>query len=159
MYWKEILTPTLYFLRSSEQKIAQDMTKIAHESDASELEIYYKFYGLTPSDLGLYSLIEHNISGAAWIRNINDKAILSVGVKPEFRNKGIATAMLNQLFLEAGTIYDTLHVELKKDTKEIEFFKKLGFILQENSTTMIKNIENKEVIRPTDGYDPTRWIE
>ncbi len=153
------MSPTLYFLRSSEQKIAKDMTPYAYPNSTKELDIYYKYYGLTSSDLGLYALIDHHITGAAWIRNINDIPTLSVAVKPEFRNKGIASSMLNQLFLEAGTIYDTLHVEIIKESKEITFFEKLGFVLQDNSTTMIKKIENKAVVRPTDGYDPTRWIE
>lgn len=135
------------------------MTECAYESTAQELDIYYKFYGLTPSDLGLYALIEHEIAGATWIRNIDNKATLTIAVKPKFRNKSIASSMLKQLFLEAGTIYETLHVELAKDAKVIIFFEKLGFVMQDNSTTMIKNIENKEVVRPTDGYDPTRWIE
>ena len=153
------MTPTLYFLRSSEQKIAKDMSKLAYGEDKENLDIYYEYYGLTPSDLGLYSLIEHEIAGAVWVRKINNIPILSVVVKPKFRNKKIATTMLNQLFLEAGTIYDTLHVEIKKSSKEISFFEKLGFILQNNTTTMIKKIENKVVVRPTDGYDPSKWIE
>ena len=153
------MTPTLYFLRSSEQKIAKDMSKLAYGEDKENLDIYYNNYGLTSSDLGLYSLIEHEIAGAVWVRKINDIPILSIVVKPKFRNKQIATTMLNQLFLEAGTVYDSLHVEIIKDSKEISFFEKLGFILQDNSTTMIKEIQNKEVVRPTDGYDPSRWIE
>ncbi len=135
------------------------MTRYAHENSTKDVDIYYKNYGLNSSDLGLYSLVENEIAGAAWLRYIDKKAILSVGVKPEFRNKGIASAMLNQLFLEAGSIYNSLHVEVLKDSKEIEFFKKLGFVMQENFTTMIKSITNEAVVRPTDGYDPTRWMD
>ncbi len=135
------------------------MTRYAHENSTQDTESYYKHYGLNSSDLGLYSLVENEIAGAAWLRYIDKKAILSVGVKPEFRNKGIASAMLNQLFLEAGSIYNSLHVEVLKDSKEIEFFKKLGFVMQENFTTMIKSITNEAVVRPTDGYDPTRWMD
>lgn len=153
------MTPILYFLRSSEQKIAQDMSKYVYEGVSSELDIYYKNYGLNSSDIGLYALLESKITGAAWIRNINNQAVLSVGVKPEFTKQKIATAMLNQLFLEAGTIYDALHVEVFDDIKKIEFLKKFGFIMQNNSTTMIKQLEQKELVRPTDGYDPRRWMD
>ena len=149
------MIPTLYFLRSSESKIAKDMTRIAYGDD---LEIYYKNYGLNSSDLGLYALVDNQITGAVWVRWIDNKAVLSVAVKEAFRNQQIASHMLNQLFLEAGTIYDTLHVEIADDTKEVKFFKKLGFVKQDNKT-MIKTVKNEVVVRPTDGYDPTRWMD
>jgi hypothetical protein len=66
--------------------------------------------------------------------------------------------MLNQLFLEAGAIYDTLHVEIADKAKEVKFFQKLGFVKQGNSS-MIKEIKNEAVVRPTDGYDPTHWMD
>jgi len=149
------LIPTLYFLRSSEAKIAKDMTKIAY---GKELEKYYKNYGLNSSDLGLYSLVDNQIAGAVWVRFLDNKAVLSVAVKPEFRKQKIASHMLNQLFLEAGTIYDTLHVEIADDSKEAGFFEKLGFSKQGNSI-MTKKVKDEAVIRPTDGYDPTRWMD
>jgi len=149
------LIPALYFLRSSEGKIAKDMTQIAYGED---LEKYYKNYGLNSSDLGLYALIDNQITGAVWVRYIDNKAVLSVAVKEPFRNKQIASHMLNQLFLEAGTIYDTLHVEIDEDTKEVQFFEKLGFVKQDKSS-MTKNIKNEAIVRPTDGYDPTRWMD
>ncbi len=149
------MIPTLYFLRSSEAKIAKDMTQVAY---GQELEKYYKNYGLNSSDLGLYALVDNQIAGAVWVRWIDNKAVLSVAVKPEFRKQKIASHMLNQLFLEAGAIYDTLHVELATNTKELEFFEKLGFVKQDNKT-MTKTLKNEVVVRPTDGYDPTRWMD
>jgi ribosomal protein S18 acetylase RimI-like enzyme len=153
------LNPTLYFLRSSEQKIAKDMTSYAYTKDKKDLDIYYKYYGLNSSDLGLYALVNDQIAGASWIRYIDNKAILSVAVKPSFKESDIAKSMLDQLFLEAGAIYDALHVELDNNANDIDFFKDLGFIQDENPATMIKKIEKKEVVRPTDGYDPTRWMD
>ena len=149
------MIPTLYFLRSSEAKIAKDMTAIAY---AEDLEKYYRNYGLNSSDLGLYALVDNQITGAVWVRWIDNKAVLSVAVKEPFRNKKIASHMLNQLFLEAGAIYDALHVEIADEAKEVKFFQKLGFVKQGNSS-MIKEIKNEAVVRPTDGYDPTRWMD
>ena len=149
------MIPTLYFLRSSEAKIAKDMTKIVYEND---LEKYYKNYGLNSSDLGLYALVQNQIAGAAWIRFIDNKAILSVGVKKEFRNQKIASHMLNQLFLEAGAIYDSLHVEIDENAKEVSFLLKLGFIKVDESS-MKKEIKNETVVRPSDGYDPRKWMD
>ena len=131
------------------------MTQVAYGQD---LEMYYKHYGLNSSDLGLYALVDNQITGAVWVRWIDNKAVLSVAVKPEFRNQKIASHMLNQLFLEAGSIYDTLHVEIADDAKEVSFFEKLGFIKQNNSS-MTKTVKNEVVVRPTDGYDPTRWMD
>ena len=131
------------------------MTKIVYEDN---LEKYYKNYGLNSSDLGLYALVENQIAGAVWVRFIDNKAILSVAVKTEFRNKQIASYMLNQLFLEAGSIYNTLHVEIDQNLKEVNFFKKLGFV-KVDEFNMTKEVKNEVVIRPTDGYDPTRWMD
>lgn len=183
------MTPTLYFLRSTEQKITTDMLYFAYRLDTcekkledfSQLEIYNRYYGLSSKDLGLYALSGHIIAGAAWIRIlkeddnangfIDDKTpILTIGVKPEFRNKGIASAMLEQLFLEAGALFEQISVSVLKEEKSVGFFKKFGFIEVLNSNnkspidgakviTMIKKIPNERVTRPSDGYDPRKWMD
>ena len=83
----------LYFLRSSEQKIVNDMIKYAHPKDSENLSIYSDFYGLTAKDLGVYE--------------------------------------------------------------------KFGFEKADDSDAlvMVKKLEKKAVVRPTDGYDPTRWMD
>jgi len=183
------MNPTLYFLRSSEQKIATDMLKYAYRldeidksvEDFSELEIFSKFYGLSSKDLGLYALSEHNIAGAAWIRLLKEEdnaigfvnkatAVLTLGVKPEFRGKGIATAMLEQLFLEAGALFEHISVSVLNNEKALSYFKKFGFVEVENSQktspideseviTMVKKISNERIVRPSDGYDPRKWMD
>lgn len=183
------MNPTLYFLRSSEQKIATDMLKYAYRLDTldknvedfPELEIFSKFYGLSSKDLGLYALSEHNIAGAAWIRVLKKEdnaigfvneatAVLSIGVKPEFRGKGIATAMLEQLLLEVGALFEYISVSVLNHEKALSYFKTFGFIEVENSLntnpidgneviTMVKKVSNKRVVRPSDGYDPNKWMD
>lgn len=67
-----MLNPTLYFLRSSEQKITTDMLTFAMRldklnktlQDFPELNIYDRYYGLTTKDLGLYALNDNQIAGA-----------------------------------------------------------------------------------------------
>jgi len=172
--------PTLYFLRSSEQKIVTDMLHFAYKLDEVNKTLdeidgfkkYNDFYGLTTKDLGIYALKEHTIAGAVWIRLLKDETIpiLSIGVKPEFRNQGIATAMMEQLLLEVGTVFKQVKVDVLNNDRSIKYFEKFGFTILEDSTTlspvdgaqlisMIKNIKNEAVIRPTDGYDPTRWMD
>ncbi|MEK6659766.1 MAG: GNAT family N-acetyltransferase, partial [Campylobacterota bacterium] len=149
--------------------------------DFPELEIYSRFYGLSSKDLGLYALSEHKIAGGAWIRLLreDDKAnafvdektpILTIGVKPEFRGIGIGSAMLEQLFLEAGALFEQISVSVLNNEKGVSFFKKHGFVEVENSfrkssidgaevVTMIKELPKERVVRPTDGYDPQKWMD
>ncbi len=174
------MKPTLYFLRSSEQKIVADMLHYAYRldetdkkvQDFAELDIYCRFYGLSSKDLGLYALCEHKIAGAAWIRLLkeDEPPILTIGVKPEFRGVGIGSAMLEQLFLEAGALFERISVSALNNEKSVGFFKKHGFAEVENSlskspvdglevVTMTKELPKERVVRPTDGYDPRKWMD
>ncbi|MDQ7044019.1 MAG: GNAT family N-acetyltransferase [Sulfurimonas sp.] len=152
------MTPTLYFLRSSESKIVQDMTKYAHK-ETTKFNLYYDAYGLTPKDLGLYALVESAIVGAIWTRELqNETPSLSLAILPEHRSKGVATAMMEQFLLEAGVVYEELHVETYGEAKLISFYEKFGFTPLEE-TIMIKKLEKKELTRPSDGYDPRKWMD
>ncbi|MCW8955059.1 MAG: GNAT family N-acetyltransferase [Sulfurimonas sp.] len=183
------MTPALYFLRSSEQKIATDIIHFAYRldevsktiEDVKELDMYHKFYGLTDKDLGLYALVNHKIAGAIWMRllkkedNSNafvdeETPVLTIGVKPEFRNKGVGSAMLNQLLLEAGSLYKQISISLLDDERTIKYFEKFGFTKIEDSggkspvdnkdiISMIKSIPKEAVVRPSDGYDPKKWMD
>lgn len=184
-----MLNPTLYFLRSSEQKIATDMLHFAMRldelnktlQDFPQLDIYKNFYGLSSKDLGLYALSEHTIAGAVWIRILRaddgangfvdaNTPVLNIAVKPEFRGIGIGSAMLEQLLLEAGAVFEQISVSVVKGSKAVKFYEKFGFTKVASSEgkspvdeseviTMLKELEKKEVVRPTDGYDPRRWMD
>lgn len=147
----------LYFLRSSENKIVTDMFKYAHPNNPENLQKYTEFYGLTTKDLGLYALTDNQIAGAIWSRKMDDIPELSLAVLPEYKETQIATTMMEQFLLEAGELYEKISVIINEDT--VKFYEKLGFEKFENSGFMIKKLEKKEVIRPTDGYDPTRWMD
>ena len=177
----------LYFLRSTEQKIASDMLHFAYRLDVLErnvedfpaLKIYTKEYGATHKDMGIYALKEHKIAGAAWIRPLGEEAnafvdermpVLTMALKPEFRGQSIGSAMLEQLLLEAGTMYEQISVSVLQNSRAVKFYEKFGFIILENSDgksptdgsevfTMLKKLHIKEVVRPSDGYDPRRWMD
>jgi len=152
------MIPTLYFLRSSESKIAKDMTKYAHKA-ADNLNIYYDFYGLTSKDLGLYALVDNIIVGAIWTRELEDKIpSLSLAVLPEYRKKGIATAMMEQFLVEISAVSEVLIAETYENEALIKFYTKFNFTLHNNSL-MQKALEKKEIVRPTDGYDPRKWMD
>ena len=152
------MTPTLYFLRSSESKIVQNMTPFAHK-DAENLDIYYNFYGLSSNDLGLYALIDNAIVGAIWSRKIEgNPPLLSLAVLPEHRRKGLATAMMEQFLLEAGAVYEELNVDTYEKQSSINFYTKFGFT-STGGEMMQKLLKREEITRPTDGYDPRRWMD
>jgi len=184
-----MLSRSLYFLRSSEQKIATDMLRYAMRLDEinktvenfPELNIYDRFYGLSSKDLGLYALVEHKIAGAVWIRLLKeedgakgfvdaDTPVLNIAVIPEFRGNGVGFAMLEQLLIEAAAVFGQISVSVVKDSKAVAFFEKFDFQKVEGSEgkspidesevfTMLKKLQKKEIVRPTDGYDPRRWMD
>ena len=154
----------LYFLRSSEGKIVSDMAKHAYQNVDEDLSIYTKFYGLTTKDLGLYTLVDNKIAGAIWSRELNNNRetpVLSVAILPEFKGKGIGSFMMEQFLQEAGAVYEQISIDITHKPKAIKFYEKFGFEKTEDSDNliMIKKLEKKEVFRPTDGYDPTRWMD
>ena len=154
------MTPTLYFLRSSENKIVQNMLPLAHPQQ-DNLNIYSDFYGLTSNDLGLYALVESTIAGAIWSRRLNNEEIptLSIALLEEFRQKGIASAMMKQFLLEAAAEYDAIKIESYNSHSLIKFLKKFDFVQVDNSTLMVKELKREEIVRPSDGYDPKRWMD
>lgn len=184
------MNTTLYFLRSSEQKIVTDMLHYALRldevnkrlSDIPKLSIYEEFYGFTSKDLGLYILVDNQIAGAAWIRRLNadhgsngyindHTPILNIAVLPEYRRRSLGSQMLEQLSIEAGGLYDQISVSVLKDSSVLSFYEKHGFICHDNTVveqsfvdgkdviTLVKKLQKAAVIRPTDGYDPRRWMD
>ncbi len=151
----------LYFLRSSEQKIVKDMTKIAYPIEAENLERFYELYGLTSKDLGLYALVDNEIAGAVWTREVNGVPQISFAIVDKFKKQGVGIFMMEQFLQEAAAIYEKITIDISHKPKSIRFYEKFGFIKDENidNLIMIKRLEKKEVIRPTDGYDPTRWMD
>ena len=184
------MKPTLYFLRSSEQKILTDMLHYAMRlddvnkslSDLPKLAIYSEFYGYTSKDLGLYALVDNQLAGAVWIRRLNSEhgsngyiddntPILNIAVLPEYRGQGLGSQMIEQLFIEAGALYENISVSIVHDSLAISFYERHGFVRHDNGSveqsfvdgkevvTLIKKLQKAAVIRPSDGYDPRRWMD
>ncbi len=158
------MSKDLYFLRSSEQKIVENLTKIAHPQSSQNLETYSKFYGLTTKDLGLYALIDNVVAGAIWTRELNNNSqipVLSVAVLAEFKGQGIGSFMMEQFLLEVATVYEQITIDISHKPKAIKFYEKFGFVQDKDAKEfiLIKKLERKEIVRPSDGYDPTRWMD
>jgi ribosomal protein S18 acetylase RimI-like enzyme len=183
------MKPTLYFLRSSEQKIATDMLHYAARLDDArktlqevpKLAMYEKYYGLNGTDLGLYALGGHDIYGAAWIRLLREfddaeafideqTPVLNIAVKPQFRGQGVGSLMLEQLIAEAGALYESMSVAVVKESRAVSFFERFGFVTVEGVLrhshvddavliVMVKALPKEAVKRPSEGYDPTYWMD
>ncbi len=184
------MNTTLYFLRSSEQKIVTDMLHYAMRldevdkslADIPKLAIYEEFYGFTSKDLGLYALVDNQLAGAVWIRRLNadhgsngyvddNTPILTIAVLPAFRGLGIGSKMMEQLLIEAGALYERISVSVVSHSRAIGFYERHGFVAHSDgpkeksfvdgsdALTMTKTLHKAEVKRPTDGYDPRRWMD
>lgn len=139
----------------------------------SNTDIYTMAYGLKNTDIGVYSLTNDVVSGAAWLRLFNElhgasayvdnvTPVLTLAILPDMRGNGIGTLIMNQLLQEAAVVYDKISVLSNKESES--FYQKLGFFSLDDSDsndvfTMVKKLEKKAVIRPTDGYDPRRWMD
>lgn len=139
----------------------------------SNTDIYTMAYGLKNTDLGVYSLTNNVVSGAAWIRLFNEShgadayvdnvtPVLTLAILPEMRSNGIGALIMNQLLQEAAVMYDKISVLSNKHSKC--FYQKLGFFSLDDSDSndvfiMVKKLEHKVIERPTDGYDPRRWMD
>jgi ribosomal protein S18 acetylase RimI-like enzyme len=160
----------LYFLRSSEQRIVENMLEYAHPSDTTNLHIYSEFYGLTRKDLGLYALVDNEIAGAIWCRKLlkehnasafldEDTPVLSVAILPKFKSQDIASFMMEQFLQEAATLHPQLSIDISHKTESLPFYEKFGFKRVGESYILLKKLEQKEIVRPSDGYDPSRWMD
>ncbi len=166
------MNTTLFFLRSSEQKIAHNMFPYALSID-SNTDIYTIAYGLKNTDVGVYSLTNNIVSGAAWVRLFNEShcaaayvdnvtPVLTLAILPDMRGNGVGTLIMNQLLQEVAVVYDRISVLSNKDSES--FYQQLGFFSLDDSDSkdvfiMVKKLEKKVIIRPTDGYDPRRWMD
>lgn len=150
--------------------------------DLPKLAIYSEFYGYTSKDLGLYALVDNQLVGAVWIRRLNadhgsngyiddNTPILNIAVLPEFRSQGIGSQMLEQLSIEAGALYEQISISVLKDSPAVSLYERHGFMRHDNASveqsfvdgkdviTLIKKLQKAAVIRPSDGYDPRRWMD
>jgi ribosomal protein S18 acetylase RimI-like enzyme len=151
----------LYFLRSSEQKIVTDMFKHAHPNKSDELSKYTEHYGLSLKDLGIYVLVEGEIAGAIWSRKFDGDAAstLSVAIIEKFQDQGVDSFMMEQFLQEAAALYEELIIDLEAKPETIAFYESFGFTQTAEKFMLNKKLQRKEVVRPSDGYDPRKWMD
>ena len=140
----------LYFLRSSEQYLAKELIVYAAGLDETaerldmhpSLEQYERNYGSYNGDVGVYMIVNNKVVGGAWVRILangfghvdHHTPELVFAVKPEFRNQGIGTNIMNQLFIEVSKVFLQMSLSVKETSPAIAFFERLGFVKIEDST-------------------------
>jgi L-amino acid N-acyltransferase YncA len=139
----------LYFLRSSEQYVAKQLLTYVVGLDQTGdelsnhpyLEQYEREFGSFSGDVGVYMVVDNKLAGGAWVRILKngfafidfDTPELVIALKPEFRNQGIGTEIMNQLFIEVSKIFSQVCISVVNGNKSISFFENLGFKKVENS--------------------------
>jgi len=176
----------LYFLRSSEQNIANDILHFAARFDNSGetlddhpyLNQYVRNYGHYNGDIGVYAIVENKVAGAAWVRVLADgfghidlnTPELVFGVKPEFRNRGIGSEILEQLFCEVSKVFSQMSLSVREDNPVIKMYERNGFVKVEGSAhknragtysfTMLKKFgEVAEEVQPKMTLEEERFIK
>jgi len=163
--YNSLMNTTLYFLRSSEQKILSDILPYAMRldqhamslSDVPQLSVYETFYGYTSKDLGLYALADNQLAGAAWIRRLNadhgangyiddNTPILTMAVLPQYRGMGIGSLMLVQLMIEASALYEAISLGIVADSPALRFYERHGFTLHPNALNAKSFTDGSEVV-------------
>jgi len=139
----------LYFLRSSEQYLAKELTAYAAGLDETaesldqypSLEQYERNYGSYSGDVGVYMIVKNKVAGGAWVRILangfghvdHDTPELSFAVKPEFRNQGIGTNIMKQLFIEVSKVFTQMSLSVREGSPAIRLYERLGFTRVEGS--------------------------
>jgi ribosomal protein S18 acetylase RimI-like enzyme len=133
----------LYFLRSSEQYLAKELLRYAVRLDETgesldeypSLEQYERNFGSYSGDVGVYIIVENKVAGGAWVRLLangyghidHDTPELVLAVKPEFRGQGIATAIMNQLFIEVSKVFRGISLSVDETSRAIVLYERLSF--------------------------------
>jgi hypothetical protein len=71
---------------------------------------------------------------------------------------------------EVAVLYPQLSVSILQESKALGFYEKFGFaqvdgkkekspIDGQDVVTLVKKLQKKEIQRPNDGYDPSRWMD
>ena len=107
-----------------------------------ELQVYIKGFGEQDGDICLVAECDSKIVGAVWVRIMNDYGhvsndmpSLAISLLPEYRGKGIGTALMKLMLKtisEQG--YKGISLSVQKQNYAAKMYQKLGF----------KTIEDKD---------------
>lgn len=107
-----------------------------------ELQVYIKDFGEQDGDICLVAECDSIIVGAVWVRIMNDYGhvsddmpSLAISLLPEYRNKGIGTALMKSMQeIVSRQGYKGISLSVQKQNYAAKMYSKLGF----------KTIEDKD---------------
>ena len=100
-----------------------------------ELQVYVKGFGEQDGDICLVAECDSIIVGAAWGRIMNDYGhvsddmpSLAISLLPEYRNKGIGTALMKSMQeMVSKQGYKGISLSVQKQNYATKMYRKLGF--------------------------------
>ncbi|MDR0847934.1 MAG: GNAT family N-acetyltransferase [Propionibacteriaceae bacterium] len=118
-----------------------------------ELALYIDGFG-GKDDVGLVAKKDGKIVGAAWTRLIHgfgyvddETPELTIGVLPEYRNKGIGTKLLKNLFeVVVEKRFKRISLDVKKDNPAVHLYERLGFTTEretDDSLVMVRELKEE----------------
>lgn len=150
-FMKEMLYEAVYW-RSLKQGKAPSMEE-GLKADGVMTSVLQ--WGTRDQDLGIIALEGSERIGAVWIRCytennsirgfINERIpVLVIGIRREFRNQGLGTRILEELFQEAKDRgISGISLMVSEDNEALNLYEKTGFSLQErvdDSLLMLKEL-------------------
>ncbi len=100
-----------------------------------ELQVYIKDFGEQDGDICLVAECDSIIVGAVWVRIMNDYGhvsddmpSLAISLLPEYRNKGIGTALMKSMQeMVSKQGYKGISLSVQKQNYATKMYRKLGF--------------------------------
>ena len=133
---KRPLRNSVYTISAASPQDLVGITTLAYETlpERYTPDLFMRLYESYPEGYFVAKLGPHLIGFLIAIRTDQTRGrILMLGVKPEFRRKGVASALVRQYLLSAVTHHITsIELEVRTTNRSaIVFYEKMGFTLKE----------------------------
>ena len=100
-----------------------------------DLQVYVNGFGEQDGDICLVAECDSKIVGAVWVRIMNDYGhvsddipSLAISLLPEYRNKGIGTALMQSMLEKVSNQgYKGISLSVQKQNYAARMYRKLGF--------------------------------
>ena len=120
-----------------------------------EIKRYVENWGM-PDDVGFIARDGDKPIGAVWLRKFsednqgfgfvsNATPELSIAILPDYRNKGIGTALLNRIFELASEWYEAISLSVSLENPAYKLYERAGFQVVKktrDSATMLKYLKS-----------------
>jgi len=135
-----------------------------------EIAKYVRDWGRGSGDTGFVAVIEGGQRvGAVWLRLLtgDEKGFgyldertpeLGLAVLPEYRGRGIGTALLAQLIRDVKGVYENISLSVTEGNPALRLYQRLGFEVcgrEGDSITMKRRLNASVTTQSGESFDPT----